>query len=211
MSCCFPRARFKEEAFARKQLEEEHERLEREQEKTLYALALLLKQGDEEGVRELQAKNAEISLALERVIEREANVKAGYVYVISNVGSFGPGIVKIGMTRRVDPMDRVRELGDASVPFRFDVHTLFFSDSAADIEASLHRTFAAQRVNLVNKHREYFYVTPLDVKHALLSLRGNLLSFDENPEAAEFHQSSAERMTAFPGGLPDGKSLGRIP
>ncbi len=78
------------------------------------------------------------------------DIRAGYVYVISNLGSFRPGIVKIGMTRRLEPMDRVRELGDASVPFGFDVHALFFSDDAVGVEAELHRRFAHARVNRVN-------------------------------------------------------------
>src|SRR6201999_1244228 len=91
---------------------------------------------------------------------RIANIRAGYVYVISNIGAFGPNIVKIGMTRRLDPMDRVRELGDASVPFRYDVHALHFSEDAVGVEAELHRRFAHGRVNRINLRREYFYTTP---------------------------------------------------
>ena len=82
------------------------------------------------------------------------------LYVISNIGAFGENMVKIGMTRRLEPLDRVNELGDASVPFRFDVHALFYSDDAVTIEAMLHRTFAEQRVNKVNLRREFFRVTP---------------------------------------------------
>ena len=77
--------------------------------------------------------------AIDGVEQRAANVRAGYVYVISNVGAFGPDVVKIGMTRRLEPMDRVRELGDASVPFRFDIHALFFSDDAVALETTLHQ------------------------------------------------------------------------
>jgi len=104
----------------------------------------------------LQAKLAEIERALRGVEERQANIRAGYVYVISNIGSFGDGVVKIGMTRRLEPTDRVRELGDASVPFRFDVHTLFFSHDAAGIENELHRRLADRRLNKVNLRREFF-------------------------------------------------------
>ena len=92
-------------------------------------------------------------------------------------------------------MDRVRELGDASVPFRFDVHALIFSDDAVGLETALHQHFAARRVNLVNAHREFFYATPHEVKDALLALRGSLLSFTEAPEALEWHQSATIRGT----------------
>jgi hypothetical protein len=111
------------------------------------------------------------------------------VYVISNLGSFGERIVKIGMTRRLEPLDRVRELGDASVPFRYDVHALFFSADAVGIEANLHGRFADRRVNLVNNRREFFYATPQDVKAELLELTGELLNYEEVPEALEFRQS----------------------
>ena len=85
-------------------------------------------------------------------------------YVISNLGAFGPNMVKIGMTRRLEPMDRVRELGDASVPFPFDVHAMFFADDAVTVEADLHRAFADRRVNHVNQRREFFFATPAEVR-----------------------------------------------
>ena len=87
---------------------------------------------------------------------REQNARAGYVYVISNIGAFGEGIYKIGMTRRLEPMDRVDELGDASVPFRFDVHAMVFSDNAPVLEAKLHSHFAAGRLNKINGRKEFF-------------------------------------------------------
>ena len=89
--------------------------------------------GRDDERHDLSARLAEIDRRIAENDYRVANIRAGYVYVISNVGSFGPGIVKIGMTRRLDPMDRVRELGDASVPFGFDVHALFFSDDAVGV------------------------------------------------------------------------------
>lgn len=93
----------------------------------------------------------------EKVIDyREQNAKAGYVYVISNVGAFGEGVYKIGMTRRLDPMERIDELGDASVPFWFDVHAMVFSDNAPSLEAKLHLRFAAGRLNKVNGRKEFF-------------------------------------------------------
>ena len=86
------------------------------------------------------------------------------MYVISNVGAFGEDIVKIGMTRRLDPMDRVRELGDASVPFRYDVHAMVFSDDAVGLETHLHHQFADRRLNLVNMRREFFRARPAEVR-----------------------------------------------
>jgi hypothetical protein len=187
------RARLKEEAAARRELEAEHARLEKEQAHYNAALQKLLIRGDAEAAASVNEKLSQIQQSLDGVIEREANVRAGYVYVISNVGSFRPGVVKIGMTRRLDPMDRVRELGDASVPFRFDVHLLLFSDDAVGLETALHREFAAKRLNLVNMHREYFWVAPGEVREAIVRLQGHLLSFVEEPEALEWRQSENTR------------------
>jgi hypothetical protein len=93
----------------------------------------------------------------EKVIDyRAQNAKAGYVYVISNIGAFGEGVYKIGMTRRLEPMERVDELGDASVPFSFDVHTLVFSDNAPALESKLHEHFFNSRINKINSRKEFF-------------------------------------------------------
>jgi hypothetical protein len=130
-----------------------------------------------------------IERAIADVDYRAANIRTGYVYVISNIGSFGDGVVKIGLTRRLEPLDRVRELGDASVPFRFDVHALLFSKDAVGIEASLHDRLADRRVNRINLRREFFYAKPDEVKAHLLDVAGELLSFEENAEALEYRQS----------------------
>lgn len=107
-------------------------------------------------IDELSSQNSKLDEE-ERLLDyREQNARAGYVYVISNIGAFGEGVFKIGMTRRLEPMDRVDELGDASVPFRFDVHTLVFSDNAPRLEAKLHAHFAAGRINKVNGRKEFF-------------------------------------------------------
>lgn len=111
------------------------------------------------------------------------------VYVISNLGAFGPNVVKIGMTRRLEPMDRVHELGDASVPFPFDVHALYFSDDAVTLETELHHAFAANRLNHVNARREFFFATPTEVRTVLAEKVGNLLEFTEDPEATQYNQS----------------------
>jgi hypothetical protein len=110
--------------------------------------------------------------------------------VICNIGSFGENMVKVGMTRRLEPLDRVRELGDASVPFRYDVHALFFSDDAVGIESQMHQRLADRRVNRVNQRREFFYAKPGEVKAHLLDLAGELLQYEDLAEALEYRQST---------------------
>lgn len=152
--------------------------------------------GDLEAVARYEAQLADVDRAIEDVDYRAANHRAGYVYVISNLGAFGEGMIKIGMTRRLEPMDRVRELGDASVPFGFDVHALFFSDDAVGIEAEMHRRLGEKRVNRVNLRREFFYATPHDALVQLRDLAGDVLQFTELPEALEYRQSQNLRTTA---------------
>jgi hypothetical protein len=180
------------------ELKREEERLEKEANHRRSVLAKLEASGA--NAEELEAARAalnEVQSVLEGVLAREANVRAGYVYVISNVGSFGEGIVKVGMTRRLEPHDRVHELGDASVPFRFDVHALVFSEDAVGLEAKLHQALAAKRINLVNQRREYFYATPSEVQALLEQRHGQLLEFEEMPEALEWHQSMTIRRQQF--------------
>lgn len=107
-------------------------------------------------INEISSQNNKLDEEEKLLDYREQNGRAGYVYVISNIGAFGEGIFKIGMTRRLEPMERVDELGDASVPFRFDVHALVFSDNAPTLEAKLHSHFAAGRLNKVNGRKEFF-------------------------------------------------------
>jgi len=192
------RARLREEAAAQRELEAEHARLEKERQQYENALNALTMRGDTAAIASATGKLAEIQSALQGVIEREANVRAGYVYVISNIGSFGETVVKIGMTRRVDPMERVRELGDASVPFRFDVHAIVFSADAVALETALHREFADRRMNLVNFHREYFHASAIEVKEAMVRLHGHVLTFAETAEALEWHQSRNARQSVRP-------------
>lgn len=186
------RERLREERRAQQEMERERARLEKERQHYANALEALVAKGDEEGADRLRSQLGDIERAIEDVDYRAANIRAGYVYVISNVGAFGDRIVKIGMTRRLEPMDRIRELGDASVPFRFDVHALFFSEDAVGIETSMHQRLADRRVNRVNLRREFFYATPEEVKAHLLALTGELLQYEEVAEAIEFHQSRAE-------------------
>ncbi len=188
------KARLREERLVQQEIERERVRLQKEKQHYLNAHQTLVANGDHDGAARLQSQLDDIDKALTDVDYRAANIRAGYVYVISNIGSFGESMVKIGMTRRLEPLDRVRELGDASVPFRFDVHALFFSQDAVSIETTLHQQLAAKRVNVVNTRREFFRVPPAEVKVLLASLAGDLLEFTDVPEALEYRQS----LTAVP-------------
>lgn len=186
------RAELREQAKAAAELEREKERLNKEQAHYVATMAALQANGDLEGAARMQAKIDDVERAIADVDYRAANARAGYVYVISNVGAFGERMVKIGMTRRLEPMDRVNELGDASVPFRFDVHALFFADDAVAIESMLHRTFAPQRVNKVNLRREFFYTTPDKVLQVLKSHAVEIVEYTVAPAAVEFRASTPE-------------------
>lgn len=183
------REELREAKKAEQELAREKERLEKERSHYANALAALEAKGDFEGAERLRDKLADVERAIDDVDYRAANIRAGYVYVISNIGSFGPEVVKIGLTRRLDPMDRVNELGDASVPFRFDVHALFFADDAVGVESMLHQHFAEQRINRVNLRREYFRVTPEQVLEVLRQHSVEVLEFTLEPAAEEYRSS----------------------
>ena len=142
---------------------------------------------------ELKGKLDDVDVAIKDVDYREANQKAGYVYIISNIGSFGEGVYKIGMTRRLDPMERVRELGDASVPFNFDVHALIFSDDAPKLEAALHREFASRKINIVNQRREFFRVSLEEIEKVVKENYEKTVEFDVVPDAMQFRTSEELR------------------
>jgi Domain of unknown function (DUF4041)/T5orf172 domain/Protein of unknown function (DUF2510) len=190
------REELREEERVRREFEAKQADLNRERDKRLAALRRYEASGsvDPEKLAELQAGVADVDAALDGVAARMANARAGHVYVISNIGSFGERMVKIGMTRRLDPLDRVRELGDASVPFRYDVHALVFAEDAVTLETNLHRRFAAQRVNLVNRHREFFHATAAEVHEALKEYAGSVVvEFTDDAEALEWRQSTNAR------------------
>jgi hypothetical protein len=192
------RERLREEEAARRDFEREKARLVKEQAHYAAALAKLVKGGGSpEAIQQLEAKLAEIGVEMEKVISREANIRAGYVYIISNIGSFGERMVKIGLTRRLEPMDRIRELGDASVPFRFDVHALIFSEDAVGLETRLHQALADRKVNRVNSAREFFYATPAEVRELLADIAGqHLLEYNDIAEAAEWRASGSTQPAA---------------
>lgn len=183
------RARLREERKAQLEMERERARLEKERQHYANALEALERKGDSDAAEKMREHLDEVQRAIEDVDYRAANIRAGYVYVISNIGSFGQDMVKIGMTRRLDPMDRVRELSDASVPFNFDVHALFFSKDAITIETTMHHRLAHTRVNQINLRREFFRVTPEEAKRHLAELAGDILQFQDVPEAIEYRES----------------------
>ncbi|MGW2860477.1 DUF4041 domain-containing protein [Streptomyces sp. NPDC001205] len=200
------RAREREEAAVQRELDRQREKLNKELGHYQAALERLRERGDEAGMAELRAKLDEIDGALRDVESRAANVRAGYVYVISNIGAFGDRIVKIGMTRRLEPLERVYELSGAAVPFRFDVHALIFSKDAAGLETELHRQFASRRVNQVNSRKEFFYATPAEVRDALQRFSGqHLIEFTEEPQALEWR---AGRRTGGTAAAPAGAGGG---
>ena len=158
---------------------------------------LLEKARKEVGVDAKRIAELEDSLAQARATSDRARSMAemttsGYVYVISNIGSFGQDVVKIGLTRRVDPDDRVKELGDASVPFRFDTHAMIYSDEAPKLEAALHKEFSIRRINAVNMRKEFFRVSLEEVEDAVSRLSPDADFFNDR-EAQEWHETLARR------------------
>ncbi|HEY4981225.1 MAG TPA: DUF4041 domain-containing protein [Pseudolabrys sp.] len=182
------REHLREERKVQQEIENERARLEKERQHHANALEVMVAKGDEAAVARLREQLSDVDRALEKVDYRAANIRAGYVYIVSNIGSFGEKMVKVGMTRRLEPVDRIRELSDASVPFNFAVHALFFSKDAVSIERAMHERLANVQVNTINRRREFFRVTPLDVRAHLSELAGELLQFQEIPEAIEYRQ-----------------------
>lgn len=191
------RERRREEMALKREIAEKRKKLKKERE--LYANALRdldaqIGPGEPTGAQaakraELVAALGEVDRATKDVDYREANQRAGYVYVISNIGSFGEGVYKIGMTRRLDPQERIRELSDASVPFNFDVHAMIFSDDAPGLEAALHREFEDRKVNLVNGRREFFRVTLDEIKAVVKANYDKTVEFVDVPDAEQYRTS----------------------
>lgn len=183
------RERLREERKVAQELAAARERLEKERSHIVTVLERLQANGETDP--SLAQKLADVDAAIAQNDYRTANIRAGYIYVISNRGAFGEDVVKIGLTRRLEPMERVQELGDASVPFRFDVHALFFSEDAVTLESDLHAHFRERRVNWANDRREFFFASPAEVRDVLAARTGNLLEFVEHPESLEYLQSVA--------------------
>lgn len=142
-----------------------------------------------EKIKEFEVKIQEIENSLKDIDYRENNKRAGYVYIISNIGSFGENVFKIGMTRRLDPLDRVRELGDASVPFQFDVHALIFSEDAPSLENAIHKSLEDKKVNMKNSRKEFFNVTIEEIEKIVKENFSKTVEFVYKPEAEQYNQS----------------------
>ncbi len=193
------REQMREEIRLQKEIEETRKDIEKEQKHYTNALTKLNKQieyCDELEKEILLEKRAEIEkhlsdldIAIKDIDYREANKRAGYVYIISNIGSFGENIYKIGMTRRLDPMERVDELGDASVPFKFDVHAMIFSNDAPTLEAALHRAFENKKVNMINGRREFFNVTLEEIEEVVKANYDKTVEFIKIPQAEQYRET----------------------
>ena len=192
-------AKMREEAKLQKEIEQQRKKIEKEQSHYQNALSQIISQLDsatDEEKADLLDKKAEIENNLDEIEKsikdidyREANQRAGYVYVISNIGSFGEDIYKIGMTRRLNPAERVDELGDASVPFDFDIHAMIFSDDAPALETALHKAFENRKVNMVNQRREFFNVTLAEIKQVVKENFDKTVEFIDVAEAEQYRIS----------------------
>jgi len=149
-----------------------------------------------EKVAMLEKDLADAHAKVQRAQAMAEKTRSGYVYIISNVGSFGEQVVKIGLTRRLDPADRIRELGDASVPFLFDVHAIIYSDEAPALERALHAEFEKVRINLQNYRKEFFRTSIDDVERALRRLAPGA-PFFKDVEAQEYRETLARRNAAL--------------
>lgn len=146
----------------------------------------------EDQIRALERDLSEATANAVRALAMAEQTSSGYVYIISNIGSFGVDVVKIGLTRRLDPMERIKELGDASVPFSFDTHAIIYSDNAPALERALHAEFEGERINSQNFRKEFFRVSLPKVEDAVRRLAPTA-SFFNNIEAQEFRETVAKR------------------
>lgn len=145
-----------------------------------------------EKMKLLENKLKEAQENKERALSRAQLTKSGHVYVISNIGSFGRKVFKIGMTRRLEPLDRVKELGDASVPFGFDIHAMIYSENAPELETKIHKIFNKRRVNLINYRKEFFYATIEELESVVQKHHGEI-EFTKLAEAKEYHKTQTYR------------------
>lgn len=194
------REEMREEERAQRELEKA--RLEAEKEETRYQKALgqarkEIEKASGKKQAKLQADIERLNQLLQEAQEKRERAKSraemtrsGYVYVISNIGSFGEDIYKIGMTRRLYPEDRVKELGDASVPFPFDIHAMIFSDDAPGLENTLHKEFQHKRVNRVNERKEFFNVSLKEIEKAVIKKHGEI-EFTLLAKAEDYRKTQA--------------------
>ena len=187
----------RQEAEERKRLEQDRKKIEAEESKYQQEIDRIMAQMQQSHDAELEALRKrldEVNALMEKVVEKKEEIinlqngKAGTVYIISNIGSFGDHVFKIGMTRRSEPQDRVNELGDASVPFPFDVHSFIFSEDAVALETALHHELNDRRVNKVNLRKEFFDVT-IEELQALVERIDPTVPFRVTALAEQYRQS----------------------
>ncbi|HDE7395372.1 TPA: DUF4041 domain-containing protein [Staphylococcus aureus] len=142
-----------------------------------------------EKIRELDQSLKDLNSERENVEDRKDNAQSGFVYIISNIGSFGENVYKIGVTRRLETMDRINELSSASVPFEFDVHALIFSENAFELESKLHEYFKKYKVNKVNGRKEFFKVNINEIKDKVLSEHNSTVQFIDEPKAIQYRET----------------------
>lgn len=191
------RAEQREQAKIQKELEEQRRKIEKEQthyQTAFEKLQMQLKLDPDNPdllskKSELEGQLFDIDKALKDVDYRQANMRAGYVYIISNIGAFGENVYKIGMTRRLEPQERIDELGDASVPFNFDVHAMIFSDDAPALETALHKAFEDRKLNMVNQRREFFNATLEEIKEVVKKNFDKTVEFIDVPDAEQYRIS----------------------
>ena len=190
----------REEEKARREYEQAQKEAEKEESSYQKALDKAKKEFEESTgekhnqlqlqIQKLEAELKEAHERKERAISMAQQTKRGHVYIISNIGSFGEHVYKIGMTRRLEPLDRVRELGDASVPFHFDIHAMIFSEEAPTLETELHKAFSHRKVNMVNYRKEFFKVTLDEIEQKAKEI-GLSTEFIRLPEANEYKETMA--------------------
>lgn len=191
------REQMRQEAAERKALEEERKKVEQEESKYHAEIDRIKKQIENATASEIELLNAkilELQVKLSDVVTKKEEItslqngKAGTVYIISNLGSFGENVFKVGMTRRIEPQDRVNELGDASVPFKFDVHSFIFSEDAVSLENKMHRILENNRVNKVNPRKEFFNISIDELENIVYEIEPTA-EFTKTMLAEEYRQS----------------------
>lgn len=194
------RAKEREDKALARELKQQHKKIDKEIDHYNQAISelnakLLSSHDDKEGleseIEKLRKKLENLHDKNQELDYREINDSAGYVYIISNIGSFGKDVVKIGVTRRLEPLERISELSSASVPFKFDVHALIFSENAYDLESELHNRFDKNRINKVNSRKEYFRISIEEIETELKKYKDVTVDFHESPEAPEYRQTLA--------------------
>jgi hypothetical protein len=139
-------------------------------------------------IKELEEQLRQVQEYKERALSMAQQTKRGFIYVISNIGSFGENVYKIGMTRRLEPTDRVKELGDASVPFQFDIHAMIYSENAPSLENELHKAFADKKLNMLNYRKEFFKISLEEIESKIKELNIDV-EFIKIPEAMQYRET----------------------